>query len=127
MQMMRHSRSFRDQGNDLRRHLERLDRTQSQSFQTRVVVEDRNNEVPQSCPWIQIPTIRAQMNTGKDDFLVASMDQRSNFLDDSYQRQAAASSPNCRNNAEGTVGITAILHFNDCPRPAGGAEVRFRF
>src|SRR5215510_8683572 len=111
---------------DLRSHLQRLDRTETQPLERRDGFEYVSKEFEQRNPGSPIATVGAEVNPRKHHFLVSPTHQRRYFFDDARRRQATASPAHGRNDAERTVRITPILHFDDGARAAAGSWVGLR-
>ena len=63
-----------------------------------------------------IDPVRAQMDSGKNHFLITICRQRLHFLYNTFQRTASHTASRIRNNTIGTELITSILHLQICPR-----------
>ena len=122
MKMMSHARMCRDQINQFRNDLQRLDRTQAQSFEAGHL-EYTANQFVQGCLRLKVAAICSQMNSRENDFLVAASHEIAHFRNCGFGSNAPAASANRRNDAEGTIGVAAVLYFYDRARASAGTDV----
>jgi hypothetical protein len=103
----------------------------SDSIQFGNFVEHAASQCNQRRRDIQIAPIRSEMDAGKDDLFVTSLDQAPDFGENQIRIHAPAAPTHRGNDAERAVGITAVLNLDDGARTAGGsgmcARLKFLF
>src|SRR5262245_53501195 len=95
---------------DFRRDLQRLNGAKPQALQSRNAIEDRIEELKKRTLRVEIPTVAAEMNSGKHDLFVSALRQARHFLYHRCRCKTAASAANGRNDAKRTIRVATILN-----------------
>src|SRR5207237_10676729 len=82
------------------------------------------NQFVKSCLRLQIAPVGSEMNSGENDFFIAARHQIAYFGKSRFWFDAAAAAAHRRNDAEGTVRVAAMLHFDHRAGLATGTGVR---
>src|SRR5205823_444792 len=103
-------------------NLQRLNRTEAQSLETRNF-QGATDQFVEARLRMKIAAVCAQMDSREDDLFIAARDQAADFIQGRIRIDASAAASHRRNDAEGAIRVTAILDLHDRSRAAAGTQV----